>query len=217
MRFPIGATGSLEEYLRYWYLARTFGQRIADPAGDWWHEGVDLNLKTGGNTDLGEPVYAIADGRVVYYHRYTHAYTPNTYGKHLIMEFIAPDGNKYWAHYAHLQDQDFLNAAIPVTKGQKLGLVGTSGTTLAHLHFSIFKKDPVGNIDRWARSLADVNEWWVDPIELITRWMTPATGDCVITDNTVIPQIGNKTVGQIRSELAGYESKIAQIRTIVQQ
>ena len=214
MRYPVGVTGLQEEFDTKWYSARKFGYRV----DDWYHEGEDWNLLTGGNTDDREPLYAIADGKIAYYHYHSHI--GSGYGRHLILRIEGPWGVR-WAHYAHCHQDDFLNRAVEVREGQMIARISNSGTQLAHLHFAIYKKDPVGNIDRWARTRAELNEWWEDPAAFIKQWMQPASQP-IITDETYIPQMSMK-VREIRAFLASQQatidslnSKISQIKAIVQ-
>lgn len=201
MQPPVAKTWT--EYKANWKIDRFFGQKVQETNGYWYHEGLDLNLKTGGDTDLGFPLYAVGDGRIVYYHRYTHASTSGTYGRHLILKL---DDFPLWVHYAHLDDQDFMNKTVNVKEGDIVGRIGKSGTILAHLHFSIYKKDPVGNIDRWARSRTELSEWWVDPAELFETWSNPAPpASGPITDQTYIPQLG-MTVAQAREIVNGFNA-----------
>ena len=200
MQPPVAKTWA--EYKAKWKVDRFFGQKIQEANSYWYHEGLDININTGGNTDLGLPLYAVADGKIVYFHRYTHALKANTYGRHLILKIDGP----LWVHYAHLADEDFLNRAIDVKEGDLIGRIGNSGTILSHLHFSIYKKDPVGNIDRWARSRTELNEWWVDPAELFERWSQPVPPSSgAITDETYIPQIG-MTVREAREIVNGFNA-----------
>ena len=210
MRYPVGNTGSREEFERDWYLAQAFGQHV-----DYgYHEGGDINLRTGGDSDLGQPLRAIANGRVIYYHRDSH---PGTrFGRHLVMRIEGLWGVR-WVHYAHCDVADFTNRVVDVQEGQMIARLGKSGDSpLAHLHFAILKVDPnnIGGIDRYAKTLTELNAYWEDPIAFIQQW----SRDCpppVITDETMIPQIGGMRVREIRGLLEEQERMLAQIREIV--
>lgn len=112
------------------YNARPF--RIARHLGD------DLNGIGGGNSDLGDPVHAIAAGRVVY------AGEPGPgWGKMLILAHrlagdTEPGGSRViQSVYAHLHEMRAPVGAL-VRRGQIIGTVGTAGGQyLAHLHFEI--------------------------------------------------------------------------------
>jgi murein DD-endopeptidase MepM/ murein hydrolase activator NlpD len=210
MRYPVGNTGSREEFERDWYSAQAFGQHL-----DYsYHEGVDINLRTGGDSDLGQPLRAIADGRVLYYHYGSH---PGTgFGRHLVMRIDGLWGAR-WVHYAHCDLADFTNRVVDVQEGQIIARLGKSGDSpLAHLHFAIFKVDPgaIGGIDKFAITLTELNNWWEDPIAFIQQW----SRDCpppVITDETVIPQIGGMQVREIREILEDQNRRLDEIRAIV--
>ncbi len=101
------------------------------------HLGDDLNGIGGMNSDLGDPVYAAATGKVIYRgipgpgwgnmlilgHRVRNAET----GQLEVMQSV----------YAHL-DTMLAQPDQVVARGEKIGTVGTAfGKYLAHLHFEI--------------------------------------------------------------------------------
>lgn len=142
-----------------WYIAQGFG----NPTSYGFHEGIDLNLQTGGDTDLNQPLLSIDNGKVVYYHYGTHPTT--NFGRHLVVRIEGAYGVR-WVHYAHCTDQDFLNSVQDVRAGQMVARLGKSGTTAAHCHFSIFKVDPAtlpSGIDSIAKTQQQLNDWWEDP------------------------------------------------------
>lgn len=206
MRYPVG-DGTKEAFERDWYVAQGFG--AATSYG--FHEGVDINLRTGGDTDLGQLVYAIADASVVYWHYGSHPATG--FGRHLIYRIVGPWGVR-WVHQAHLGEDGFRSLAGSISEGTVVGQVGKSGNSpLAHLHFAILKVDPGSNLDNIANSgQAELDANWEDPLAFIERWM--ATG-LVITDSTHIPQISNHTVAEIRTELHNLQGKLAAVRSIL--
>jgi len=142
-----------------WYIAQGFGEKT-----DYgYHEGVDLNLKTGGDSDLGQPLLAIASGQVTSVHEHTGV---PTFGKHIHIKFNSPFG-EYWVHYAHCQ-KILVPEGSQVTEGQQIAELGKSGTTVAHCHFTI-KNQPTG-IDGIAKTLDDLKKW-EDPIVFIEKCM----------------------------------------------
>ena len=157
MRFPISVNGTLEEYERDWYSAQKFGNKT----NYGYHDGEDFNLKSGGDTDIGQPLYAVANGKIAYYHNASHPTTG--FGRHLVIECDTTYG-KRWYHYAHCQE--ITAQAKTVTEGEVIGKLGKSGTTYAHLHFAVFKVDPStlrSGIDTIAKTETELNNWWENP------------------------------------------------------
>jgi hypothetical protein len=98
-----------------------------------WHPGEDWNGRGGGDTDLGAPVYAIANGRVAWAD-----YNPKSWGNVVLLEHALPDGTRVWSQYAHLK-QLLVTAGQKVSRGQQLGTIGKGANDVypAHLHFEI--------------------------------------------------------------------------------
>lgn len=151
-----------------WYSAQDFGVKTSYG----YHEGSDVNLKTGGDTDLGEDVLAIADGEVTSVHNHS---TKPTFGLHIHIKHVGPWGT-VWCHYAHCNSL-LVDIGQKVTKGQKIGTLGKSGTDVAHLHWAI-KLQPTG-IDAIAHTLEEL-QMWTDPIQFVEKWLdydTPPADD----------------------------------------
>ena len=70
-----------ERWRDLWYNAQDFGENR--------HLGEDWNKTTGGNTDCGEPVFAAADGRIVFAED-----AGAGWGNVVIIEHAAADGTK---------------------------------------------------------------------------------------------------------------------------
>ena len=100
------------------------------------HLGDDLNGIGGGNSDLGDAVYAAGAGRVVY------SGSPGPgWGKMILIAHLLPDGDELGpvvqTMYAHL-DSIRVQAGQKVQRGDVIGSVGTAeGAYLAHLHFEV--------------------------------------------------------------------------------
>lgn len=110
-----------------WFLQRD-GECAPGP-----HPGQDFNKNCGGDCDLGEPVYAVANGIVVDSENY-----PPVWGNIILIEHTLPDGNKVWSQYAHLQNR-LVGKDTTVEKGAQIGTIGKGYNNIyyAHLHFEI--------------------------------------------------------------------------------
>jgi len=140
--FPVGKPDA-----HGYYKARGFW-----PNG---HLGEDWNGRGGGNTDLGDPVYAIADGVVVLSRDVRigwgnvviirHAYRDKS-GKIILLDSL----------YGHL-DRRAVNLHDIVKRGQKVGTIGTAhGKYYAHLHFEIRKNLKIGmNRSKFGKTYAN--------------------------------------------------------------
>jgi hypothetical protein len=167
MRYPIGDLGTKEEYTKLWYSAQEFGATTTYG----FHEGVDFNLKSGGDTDLGQTLHAVSDGKIVYYHEGSHPTTG--FGKHMVLQCETIKGTR-WYHYCHCSE---ITASMKDVKmGDVIGKLGKSGTTSAHLHFAVFKVDPktlTKGIDTIAKTTSDLNSWWENPFETLDIIVVP--------------------------------------------
>jgi hypothetical protein len=180
MRYPTTSTGTKEDFQKDCYIAQDFGN--ATSYG--FHEGVDINLKTGGDSDLGQEIKAIANGKIVYYHFSSHPTTG--FGRHLVYRIEGAWGSR-WVHCCHMSDQDFKTGVQDVSKGQIIGRVGKSGTPYAHLHFALFRVDPVAfGIDNVANTTTELNQYWEDPIAFINTWsaVVPPPVPAPVTDQS---------------------------------
>jgi hypothetical protein len=99
------------------------------------HLGDDLNGIGGENSDLGDPIYAIADGRVLL----ARDGGPG-WGNVIIVlhAYIDKDERKYVeSYYGHVEEM-LVHAGDEVRRGQQIATIGTAdGRYLAHLHFEM--------------------------------------------------------------------------------
>jgi septal ring factor EnvC (AmiA/AmiB activator) len=175
-----------------WYSAQEFGKKTSYG----YHEGEDINLKTGGDTDLGQPLLAIADGEVSSVH--THTSIPS-FGKHIHIKHDGPWGVIY-CHYAHCQEIN-VKTGDKVVEGQIVATVGKTGTQYAHLHWAV-KKTPTG-IDAIAKTQEELTKW-LNPIEFVLEWSRKTGGnmDWLIQYFNTNFQIDlTKPEGEVRGQL----------------
>lgn len=124
------------------------------------HTGDDLNGIGGMNTDLGDPVFATADGLVVY------AGEPSPgWGNVVIVSHRTTRGELLQSMYAHLLEIKVKPGEL-VARGQRIGAVGTAnGYYPAHLHFEMRASD---GIDLGAGYAADpLNH--LDPMKTVAE------------------------------------------------
>ena len=100
------------------------------------HTGEDWNGRGGGDTDFGQPVMAVATGKVVVARRF-----PNPWGFVVVIEHIVLDGHekrRVRSQYAHLSRIDVREGQI-VHGRDAIGAIGKDpeGAYPAHLHLEI--------------------------------------------------------------------------------
>ncbi len=167
--WPIGSThGGLT------YNAQPFGVRDVSPHP---HLGDDLNGCYGYNTDLGDPVRAVASGLVI-----GAGYAGHGWGNVVAVLHAMPpkDGREErsarWyiqSFYGHLEDV-LVKTGDVVLRGQQIGTIGTAdGLYYAHLHFEMrrFMNAFVG--PGYRENLAG----WVNPTEFLVAKRGAAESD----------------------------------------
>lgn len=141
----------------------TAGYGYGDATAYGFHEGVDVNDNGGGNSDLGKPIVAIADGVVTSVHDHTGV---PTFGKHIHYQIDGPWGTRY-VHHAHCQ-AILVQVGDKIQEGQVIARVGNSGTVFAHDHWAI-KKRPTG-VDAICTLRVEL-EKWEDPMAFVKQWL----------------------------------------------
>ena len=177
--FPVGPRGTNVDVYRTHKIDAT----LADPAYfksfSVWHPGEDWNGRGGGDTDLGDPIYAISHGRVVEFGNF-----PPTWGNIVLLEHALPDGSRVWTQYAHLEQIMVSQVGQKVRRGQQIGTMGKGAKTpqfpqgrwIAHLHFEIRRnKLPIGSWTPLVRSRDEVLANYISPTPYINA-RRPGTG-----------------------------------------
>lgn len=148
--FPVGPRGADDVFKTH-----KVDTVLVDPAyykaRNFWHTGEDWNGRRGGDTDLGDPIYAISNGKVADFGHYP------VWGNIVLVEHALPDGSRVWSQYAHLDKIMVRQKGQKVERGQQIGTMGKGDKNryIAHLHFEIRKnKLP---IDNWSPMVSDRN------------------------------------------------------------
>ena len=134
------------------------------------HLADDLNGIGGMNTDLGDSVYAVSSGRVIYA-----ADAGEGWGNIVIIEHAIGDGQAreyLQSVYAHLKDFFVIVGSI-VRRGEIIGEVGNAnGKYPAHLHFEIRKSNVVDPGRGYSRK--PLNR--LNPTQTIKEWRGAGDG-----------------------------------------
>lgn len=144
-----------------YYVAR--GLRLRAPV----HFGEDWNGNGGGDTDMGDPISATADGVVMFSYDVQvgwgnivilrHAYRDPQTGQVRFCDSL----------YGHLKER-MVKVGDIVKRGQQVGTLGSNrGMYAAHLHFEIRHNLTVG---MQRESVERTMENWADPRQFITKY-----------------------------------------------
>jgi len=96
------------------------------------HLGDDINGIGGKDSDLGDPVYSVADGVALYT-----GWPSDGWGNVIILLHLLPGDRLVESFYAHL-DKIEIHVGQRVRRGQRIGKVGNAGGRYpAHLHFEL--------------------------------------------------------------------------------
>lgn len=106
------------------------GYYDAQPFGENDHLGADWNGVRGGDSDLGDSVFAAATGVVI-------EAADHGGGWGNVIRIAHGCGDRVESLYAHLDSVEVMPGQ-QVSRGQRIGTIGTAhGQYLAHLHFEI--------------------------------------------------------------------------------
>ena len=132
-------------------IADGFDQPVGKPDGEGYylsrgflsyHPGEDWDGLKGGNSDLGNPVYAIGHGYVTFARDARMGWGNVVLIRHIFLE----NGQLQTVDsmYAHM-DKILVREGQQITRGQQVGTIGTNhGMYVAHLHFEIRKNLNIG-------------------------------------------------------------------------
>lgn len=153
--FPVGKPNA-EGY----YKAR--GLRLREPR----HYGEDWNGRAGGDKDLGDPVYAIADGIVTFAHDVRQGWGNVVLTRHAYRDPASGQIRFIDTLNGHLNEMMVKDGQM-IKRGQQIGTIGNNrGMYPAHLHFEMRHNLAIG-MDRNG-SPADMTNW-ADPTDFINK------------------------------------------------
>jgi murein DD-endopeptidase MepM/ murein hydrolase activator NlpD len=135
----------------------------AQPFTENRHLGDDLNGIGGENSDLGDAIYSVADGRVVL----AQDGGPGWGNVIIVMHAIEENGSRRYvqSYYGHV-DEVQVEVGQDVRRGEQIGTVGNArGKYWAHLHFEMrdFVTPWVGPGYR------EDTRGWINPTEFIQQ------------------------------------------------
>ncbi|OIQ27079.1 MAG: peptidase M23 [Bacteroidetes bacterium MedPE-SWsnd-G2] len=143
--FPVGKPDA-----NGYYNAQKFQENM--------HLGDDWNAVTGGNSDLGDPIYSVANGYVKYAQDYG-----SGWGNVIRVIHKMQNGKMIESLYAHC-DTIIVKEKQWIKRGMKIGTIGNvDGQYLAHLHFEL-REDldlPIGY------GYSDITTGYLDPSKFI--------------------------------------------------
>jgi len=149
-----------------WYNAQDWADYNSDYGG--YHPGEDWNDERGGSSDVGAPVYAIANGVVT-------AITSNVAGNGITINHKLTNGELIYSVYIHIDVQPGLNVGSVVRLGDQIGSI--ANIAKPHLHFEIrtqpvdpkdwYPNDQGGNGYYASSERLNADGFTVDPSEFI--------------------------------------------------
>lgn len=154
--FPVGKPNAAGYY-------KSRGLRLRSPL----HFGEDWNGRAGGNTDLGDPVYAIADGIVTFAHNVRAGWGNVVLTRHAYRDPASGQVKYCDTLNGHLNAIS-VKVGQSIKRGQQIGTIGSNfGMYPAHLHFEIRHNLSIG-MSRSGVASDLVN--WADPTLFINKY-----------------------------------------------
>lgn len=139
------------------------GVRLRPPQ----HFGEDWNGRAGGDTDLGDPVYAIADGVVTLAANVAHGWGNVVLTRHAYRD-PASGQIKYIDTLNGHFDKIMVKQGQLIKRGQQIGTIGTGGGLYpAHLHFEIRYDISIG---MFRSDVPSDGSHWADPSQFINQY-----------------------------------------------
>jgi|GEM_PF-3508740 len=173
-----------------WRNDQNFGEYYS--VNGKYHLGEDWNAETGGDTDLGSPVYAAAAGKVII----AGSVKTSGWGNVVIIRHELPDGRgRYETLYGHLQSV-YKSPGDNVSRREQIGTIGkASQSGPAHLHFEL----RASNCPNWGSegngySSSPKPAGWTDPSEFIDSNRPAGAVIQTPTNVAVTPGIGKNTI-----------------------
>ena len=154
--FPIGKPNAEGFY-------KSRGLRLRAPQ----HFGEDWNGRAGGNTDLGDPVYAIADGIVTFAHNVHVGWGNVVLTRHAYRDPATAQVKYIDTLSGHL-NSIMVKTGQAIKRGQQIGTLGNNfGMYPAHLHFEMRHDITIGLM----RNNVPVDlAHWADPSQFINQY-----------------------------------------------
>ena len=148
--YPVGKPNA-----KGYYNAQGFG-------GEHHHLGDDWNAVTGGNSDLGHPIYAVSNG-------YVSSAEDHGGGWCNVLRIIHKvDGHYVESLYAHCNEM-FRKKGDWVKRGDKIGTIGNcNGRYYAHLHLEIRNRPDLPLGGGYSRDTTG----YIDPTVFIKKYRT---------------------------------------------
>ena len=170
-----------------------------------YHPGEDWNRLSGGNSDLGDPVYNVANGLVVFAKDARRGWGNVVIIRHTYFENgQLRSVDSFYAHLASITVRE----GQQILRGQQVGTIGTNrGMYTAHLHFEMRQNLNIG-VNRSAFKI-DLNNYFMPTKFLDAHRRLPGSGrSALVAVNTF--QNGGMEFAPPYNELLGRKGRPAQ-------